>query len=340
MVLLSHFRNAIIVTIISIFLFIAAAELVLRISCAYCTYTEQNGGRFVSPYSTHKSSWYHVRPPNAVSSYKQQEFDYEIRTNSLGFRDIEHSISKPPGELRLMAIGDSFTEGKGARFEQTWLNRLGSTLNAKNTGMHIRIICGGASGSDPFFGYRMLVDKLLVYRPDLVLLVVNQSDITDVIVRGGMERFLPDGTVKGIDPPDMPWLYESSQFVRFILFELFDYTHLLIARAERDKKAQQALEKIKNLVRKYNSLLESRGTDFTLVILPFRGEVKRNQYDKLDQLREFALQHQIDVIDTLPYLHRKLEEHQNRLEDLYWPIDAHLTELGYRYLAEAVEAGL
>ena len=333
-------RTTILIVLFWVVVFLVAAEFLLRVRCTYCTYTERNHGRFVAPYSIRKSSWYHVRSPDAVSNYQEQEFDYEIRTNSLGFRDIEHPVSKPLGELRIMAIGDSFTEGKGAGFEQTWLNQLGRTLNAEHTGSRFRMICGGVAASDPFFGYRILVDKLLVYRPDFVLLVVNHSDIMDTIVRGGMERFLSDGTVKGVDPPDAPWLYESSHFARFILFELFDYTHHLMTRTERDRKAQQALEKIMRLLHEYNTLLESRGIVFSLVILPFRGELKRDQYDKLDLLREFALKHQITVIDTKPYLYGKLMEHENRLDDLYWPIDTHFTELGYRYFAESVETEL
>jgi len=127
-------RDKIIVTLISICLFIPAAELTLRVLCKYCTWTEQNEEHFVSPYSIRKNSWYHVRSPNVVSSYQQQEFDYGIRTNSLGFRDIEHQLFKPPGELRVMAIGDSFTEGQGASFEQTWMNQLGRNFNAEHTG--------------------------------------------------------------------------------------------------------------------------------------------------------------------------------------------------------------
>jgi len=146
MALLSHFRNAIIVALISISLFIPAAELTLRALCTYCTYNERDKERFDSPHSIRTSSWYYVRPPNTLSNYQAQEFDYEIRTNSLGFRDIEHPLSKPPGELRIMAIGDSFTEGMGAKFEQTWLNQLGRTLNAEHTGNRFRVICGGVAG--------------------------------------------------------------------------------------------------------------------------------------------------------------------------------------------------
>jgi len=141
-----------------------------------------------------------------------------------------------------MAIGDSFTEGWGASFENIWLNMLGKNLNARHSGIHVRTICGGVAGSDAFYGYRNLVDRLMAYQPDWVLLVINDSDILDVVVRGGFERFQPDGTVRGADAPEMPWMYESSQFARFILFELFDYIHSLVRRPERNRKAAEAIE--------------------------------------------------------------------------------------------------
>ena len=321
-------------------LFIPAAEIVLRLSCAYCTWTERNEGVFVPPYAVNARSWYYANDPNAVLSYQLSEFDYEKRTNSLGLRDIEHPLLKRSDELRLVAVGDSFTEARGARFDQTWQNQLGLMLNAGPGANQLTMMCGGVAGSDPFYSYRMLVDKLLPYRPDFVLLVVNNSDVSDVILRGGMERFQPDGTVRGVEPPPMPWLYESSQLARLILFEVFDYTHLLITRTEREKREQQAVEKLMALVGEFNTVLESQGVDFTLVLAPHHNELRRDRYERLDALKDYALQHQIDVIDTKPYLYSKLEEHEGKLADLYWPIDMHFTELGYRYFAEAIEIGL
>ena len=301
----NRLRSGLVFMLILLFLFIPSAELMLRTLCTYCTYTEQNQGRYVSPYAIQADSWYHIWTPNMEGRYQQEEFNYELRTNSLGIRDIEHDRHKLPGELRILAIGDSFTEGQGARFEQTWLNLLGASLRDRYEGADIRMLCGGVAGSDPFYGYRMLLDKLLHYQPDIVLLVVNHSDIMEVMVRGGMERFLEDGSVRGAGPPGsvspmvVRW-YESSHLVRFILFELFDYTHHLVTREERSRLAQEALEKIKALVREYHALLEGRGIGFSLVVLPFRGELKRNQYDMLDSLIESVSQHKIDVIDTRP----------------------------------------
>jgi lysophospholipase L1-like esterase len=333
-------RDALIIILITIALLIPAAEIALRITCDYCTWTETSGERFVSPWEVREDSWYHAGEPNSVTQIQAPEFNLEIRTNSLGFRDIEHPVEKPEGEFRLLAIGDSFTAGWGARFEHTWLNILGRKLSAEHPETRIRVMSGGSAGSDPFFGYRNLADKFLVYQPDWVLLVVNDSDILDVLVRGGMERFQPDGTVIGAKSPPMPFMYESSQLARFILFEVFDYTHSLVRRPERNRRAQEALDKIQSLLLEYDDLLKSQGVRFSLVVQPYTKELVRQEYQRLGQLIEFAQQHEIDVIDTSPYLHARLLEHDGRLEDLYWPIDMHFNELGYRYFAEAIEGGV
>jgi hypothetical protein len=333
-------RDALIVAAITVVFLIPVAEIALRIDCAYCTWSERNEGRFAPPYAVGRSSWYRVDAPNTVLNYQMAEFDYEKKTNSLGFRDIEHPISRPAGELRLIAVGDSFTEGWGARFEHTWLNELHAILNAEQGESPIGLMCGGTAGNDPFYNYRMLVDRLLVYRPDFVLLVVNNSDVMDVILRGGMERFQADGTVKGVTPPKTPWLYESSHLARFIHFELFDYTHLLITKSERDSKAEQAMDQLNALLSQYDKLLKSQGIDFTLVLAPHHNELRKNRYDRLDAMKDYALQHQIDVIDTKPYLYQKIEANESTVEDMYWRVDMHFTELGYRYFAEAINIGL
>ena len=132
------------------------------------------------------------------------------------------------------------------------------------------MMAAGVAGSDPFYEYRILIDKLLCYQPDLVMMVVNYSDVIDVIARGGEERFLPNGRVKGVEPPSgaVTWLYKYSHFARFVLFEAFDYTHLMITKSERGRRAVEALEKIQTLIMKLDNLLKDKGIEFILVVLP------------------------------------------------------------------------
>lgn len=57
------------------------------------------------------------------------EFHIHTKHNSLGFRDRDHEIEKPPGVFRIVGIGDSFTYGVGASQDATFLARIEATLS-------------------------------------------------------------------------------------------------------------------------------------------------------------------------------------------------------------------
>jgi len=198
-----HLSKTVLAIFFWVIVFVISAEILLRISCNYCTWSEANGGDFVPPYAIDESPHYLVREKNWSGRYTQPEFDYEIRTNSLGFRDIEHPTAKTHGEYRILAIGDSFTEGQGAPFEQTPMRVLIHNLNHNKKHQHFTMLNAGVAGSDPFYGFRIMVDKLLAYQPDLVMIIINDSDVKDVIRRGGKERFLQNGRVQGVAPPQI-----------------------------------------------------------------------------------------------------------------------------------------
>jgi lysophospholipase L1-like esterase len=338
-------RNTIIILLFWAAVFLAASEILLRKFCTYCTWTEANNGQFESPYAIDEDSWYLVRKKNAVDSYHQPEFDYEIRTNSLGFRDVEQPLTKAPGEYRILAVGDSFTEGQGTPFDQTALSVLDRNLNQPGGNRHYRVMTAGVAGSDPFYQYRILLDKLLVYQPDLVMMIVNGSDVFDVLLRGGEERFLPNGRVKGVEPtsPTVTWLFKHSHFARFVLFEAFDYTHLLITKAERGRRIVAAQEKITALILKLDKLLQDQGIEFVLVVLPEQKEIEQDRYEDLRNLQglvDFSRSHGVKTIDVRPYLVTKTADGHGDADKLFWPKDFHFTPLGYRYMAEAIQEGL
>src|SRR5262249_57007952 len=62
----------------------------------------------------------HNHRPNRHAFLMGVQFD----TNSKGLRDREFSYEKPPGRLRIMMLGDSFTVGWGAKFDETFAKRI------------------------------------------------------------------------------------------------------------------------------------------------------------------------------------------------------------------------
>jgi lysophospholipase L1-like esterase len=338
-------RTTILVVLFWVVVFLAASEFMLRQLCSYCTWTESNNGRFESPYAINENSWYLLSKKNSIENYNQAEFDYEIRTNSLGFRDVEHPVAKAPGEYRILAVGDSFTEGQGAPFDQTGLSVLDRNLNHLDDTHRYRVMVAGVAGSDPFYEYRILVDKLLVYQPDLVMMITNGSDVIDVLRRGGEERFLADGRVKGVEPPapKLAWLYEHSHFARLVLSEAFDYTYLLVTKSERGRRVVAAQEKMTALILKLDGLLRDQGIEFVLVVLPDKREVDRDTYGDLRNLQglvDFCRSNGVATIEVKPYFVEQLTNGNSELDALYWAKDFHFTPLGYRYMGEAIQQGL
>ncbi len=335
-------RSTLVVVAITLVLFGVGAEILLRVSCHYCTWTERNGRAFRSPYETPPGAgWYHVHRPHQTTSYQQPEFDFELQTNALGIRDIEHAIAKPEGTFRIIGIGDSFTEGQGAAYQDGYLKVLERNLDATTAATDVTVIVGGVAGSDPVFGYKLLEDKLLAYRPDLVTVTVNNSDISDVIARGGKERFLGDGKVRYRAPPGDEWLFAHSHLYRFIARELFGYGWLGLSRSERKRRRAQAIAEIAEVLGDFQALAEREGFAFVTILHPDYHEfIKRRYAFDAEDLKARLDAQGILYLDLLAWFDQTGVLAGEAPETLYWPHDYHNNAQGYARFAEALEAFL
>src|SRR5215469_15014635 len=69
---------------------------------------------------------------NDVRRIERAEFSVDVRLNALGFREPHLPSPKPPGVLRVVALGDSFTRGYGVEEHQAWPRRLETVLDARH----------------------------------------------------------------------------------------------------------------------------------------------------------------------------------------------------------------
>jgi lysophospholipase L1-like esterase len=98
--------------------------------------------------------------------------------NSLGFRDVEFTETKPDGVFRILALGDSMTFGPGVDVEQTYPKVLERLLNEGQEGRY-QVINAGASGYSAY-------EELVTWRnrgealdPDLVIVGFCVNDVGD-----------------------------------------------------------------------------------------------------------------------------------------------------------------
>jgi hypothetical protein len=112
----------------------------------------------------------------------------EYATNSLGLRDREFAPVAPPGALRILMLGDSFTEGWTLPVEGVVAKRLEQLLTARCRRV-VEVINGGTASYSPLLQYLLLREIGPQLKPDLVVLNFDMTDVHDDFVRKPLARF-------------------------------------------------------------------------------------------------------------------------------------------------------
>ncbi|HEX6810100.1 MAG TPA: SGNH/GDSL hydrolase family protein [Planctomycetota bacterium] len=106
--------------------------------------------------------------PGAVFDYEIDGRPVHLAFNSLGFRDGEHTLGKPPGTRRIVVVGDSFCEAGQVDLAETFHQQLRARLEAKGGGAveAINLGVGDWGQSQQLLALR---DVGLAYAPDLAI---------------------------------------------------------------------------------------------------------------------------------------------------------------------------
>lgn len=312
------------------------AEFILKTAGIHNTYTEKYSGSYQSSYKQWDNTWYKVHNFNSVNYLRVSEFTHIRKTNSLGLSDVEHPVNKDANEFRIIGLGDSFTEGDGAHTDSTWLKFLEYYIKGKSS-KTFSFMNAGIIDSDPFFGYVLLRDKLIKYHPDLVILSINFSDIYDVIVRGGMERFKPDGRLKYHEGPSWEWLFASSRIFRLFIQTVFQYNTYLMSSEEYNRASLASIDRLKQSLLLFRALAGINHFKLLVTIHPSHEEVDAGKYKYLSGLFKFAVDNRIPCFDMLKYFIDKEHINQTNSGDYYWKTDPHHNARGYAAYARGVE---
>jgi len=116
--------------------------------------------------------------PNLDRELTRTEFSVRVVTNRLGFREPRLPGPKPPGTVRVVALGDSFTQGYGVAYP----SRLEDLLHARPGGARYEVINLGVPAACPLDYLHHLRDPGLAYEPDVVLVGLMANDVHDVLM--------------------------------------------------------------------------------------------------------------------------------------------------------------
>lgn len=278
------------------------------------------------------------KPLSIVSGRSRtNEYNYVYKHNSLGFRDVEHTIKKPEGVFRILGLGDSFTYGQGASFEETYLYRLEKMLNERR-GSHprVEIIKAGMRRYFPEIERMFLEYYGLKYQPDLILIGFVPNDVIDTFL--GLEAieldekggFLKSNLTVMYGKP-ITWLYMNSHLFRIILQKY------LISRKKSYKfnevyKPNGFHEKDWREVEfQFKKIIEIAKKPVVIIHIPQDNLDDKNASYPAERLSNFCKKNRCYFIDTLPAMRKA-----SKTQTLYWEGDGHCNGAGYKVIAETV----
>jgi hypothetical protein len=257
--------------------------------------------------------------PNAKGRYKTSEYDTQYEINSLGLRDKEYSIEKPAGTIRLLMVGDSFTEGDGVESHQTFSKILEQRLNSEGRREKYEVINAGCASYSPLPEYLYLKTAGLHLHPDIVVLNLDLSDVHDDIHYTKLARFDSADVPFGIDPyPELKaggWFLEKLVAVKDFLknnARLYNFIRLRISRylesiqRVENETGEIEFDKYGMLRENYNSkdrtwfltykyvllirdMLRERNVPLIVAVYPYGLQVSPREYNSGRQFWGFKL---------------------------------------------------
>ena len=326
------------------FMVLFVLEIVLRYGLGTAKqYDERNGSfyhRIPTMFHIFENHWRKDIDPRIKRNYPNglwinntTDFTVEHQSNSLGFRTDEYSKERLDTSFTILALGDSFTEGVGVEQGYAWLDAMEAAL--KKDLPNALFYNAGISGSDVVFEIYKLKNLLMEeVKPDWVILCFNESDISDLMERGGNERFLDSGVLKFRSGVWYSKLFASSHIFRaFAFLNGTSATNPYFGSQKKvetlkTRAVQELLGCITNELIPY---LKEKNVKFAITENPLLYNLKNDfhSFDEINsKLKEAAIY--IDLIATFQ------EECGQNCDHLFWPVDRHNNVAGYKLIGETV----
>lgn len=293
-------------------------------------------------------------PPNSHS----YTIDAPVAINSIGLRDDEIPRAKPPGETRVLVLGDSFTFALGLRFEDIYAQVLERRLNETHPPRRFQVINAGVAGYNTTQELIYLLSEGLSLEPDLIVVGFYWNDLV------GNERELPDISTTPKTTPTQQvhetgerehrhlipaairdpmrrslLLYRAVQAVKIVgaLISPPSYEDAIVQKAllEGDQPTlARYWDATAGRLRAIADLARSQHLEVILLTFPMENQI-RHDYPNLlwaEKVREIWAPTGFPMIDLEPVYRLELESGRNP----FLPYDQHPNPHGMELAAKAI----
>jgi lysophospholipase L1-like esterase len=274
---------------------------------------------------------------------KKNEFNFGYNCNNQGYRGNDFEKEKKEGEFRIMCLGDSWTEGVGSSEGNSWPEQLNNKLSS-----NFNFINLGKAGSDPLFSINSFKRDFIDYNPDLIILSINNSDIYDLAVRGGVERFRDNDKVFFKTGPWWEIIYSFSHIFRKFIYVLgYDRSF-----NKNDEIYFISSEILAQEIKEFYQYCQSKGIDLVLVLVPDQYEMENITLVENDQATYYYNIYLLKMLEKLIQYNLNIpffslqECYVNKgmtpenANYFYWEFDYHHNDEGYKLYAECIYENL
>lgn len=216
-------------------------------------------------------------PQPGISGVWMTEGEALIENNDEGFRDKNHTVTKPEGTLRIAILGDSMSEALAVPLEKTFWSVLENRLSACQ-GRKVEVLNFSVSGYGTAQQRLTLQHNALKYSPDIVMLAFfTGNDVwnNEPALDGHEDRVyyvLEDGALTLDDSNTKTSRFQTKMFWRGILNGTINASRLFQLVREFSTRA-------KNMVRgekpKTGTVFNSASRDYEIFKAPATPEWKR-----------------------------------------------------------------
>jgi lysophospholipase L1-like esterase len=277
-----------------------------------------------------------------------QEFD--VTLDEFGHRGAGHPKQPASGKYRILVVGDSFTEGVQVGETDVFTGQI------ERANPRLEVINAGVGGYGTVQEYLYLRAEGIQFRPDLVLLVFFENDLSDNVFTyyaGFGPRPYANLTADGIRLVES---LDSSVYTQYILpapfqMALNNHSYLyyfLNSRiyqpmfATRIRQMQQAeLQKLEpetlykvafGMLDKFNSFLKEQQIPLLVVLVPSREDVAQGRSDVSNTMYDYCRTHDLNCLPLID----KFRQTFSPAPLLYFREDMHWAPDGHKLAAEEI----
>ena len=188
------------------------------------------------------SPLYHhdLAPNRKIKNARWGDLRYEFSTNSLGFKDrAVRKVQMTAAGKRVLLMGDSFTEGNGFTFDDTFAGLLDHKLNEGEAQPSVEVLNAAVSSYSPAMYFRK-VQYLLEERGLSVDAVAVFIDISDIDDEASGVRLNDVGNVVPRSVSAGDEVFQQAVLRLRSLLKKYSSLYRLISALNRQRKATRA----------------------------------------------------------------------------------------------------